>query len=304
MNAVVLLNERSGVCAAGEAATVQREIREELAAAGVVAEVRCVAGADLQAEARTAAASGVDVVIAGGGDGTISSVAGALAGGKTPLGVLPMGTLNHFAKDLGIPLELAGAAKIIGDGHVSLVDVARANGQAFINNSSLGVYARALRERDATRGQWGVGKWQAMALAALKTFWRAPMVHLRLQVNGHAMALKTPLVFVGNNRYLLDLLHVGVRERLDDGLLSLYVANTSSRWGMLKILVRGLLGRLRQSRDFQTMLTSEATVETRKKRLHVAIDGELREMESPLKYEIWPQALRVFAPRPKAANDM
>jgi diacylglycerol kinase family enzyme len=159
------------------------------------------------------------------------------------------------------------------------------------------VYARALREREATRSQWGLGKWQAMALAALKTFWRAPMVHVQLQVNGEAMTLKTPLVFVGNNRYRLDLLHVGARERLNEGVLSLYVANTSSRWGMLKILVRGLLGRLEQSRDFQTMLTSEVAVQTRKKHLHVATDGELREIESPLKYEIWPQALRVFAPR-------
>jgi diacylglycerol kinase family enzyme len=297
MKAVVLLNERSGACEAGDAADVQREVREALAAAGVEAEVRCVSGADLPAEARAAAKSGVDVVVAGGGDGTINSVAGALAGAEMPLGVLPMGTLNHFAKDLGIPLELAGAAKVISDGHVCLVDVARVDDQPFINNSSVGVYARALRERDATRSQWGWGKWQAMALAALKTFWRAPMVHVRLQVNGEAMALKTPLVFVGNNRYRLDLLNVGARERLDEGLLSLYVANTSSRWGMLKILVRGLLGQLEQSRDFQTMLTSEVTVETRKKHIHVAIDGELREMELPLKYEIWPQALRVLAPR-------
>jgi diacylglycerol kinase family enzyme len=292
-----LLNERSGVCAAGEAANVQREIREALNAAGVEAEVRCVAGKDLSAETRAAAKSGVDAVVAGGGDGTISSVAGALAGGATPLGVLPMGTLNHFAKDLGIPLELDGAAKIIGDGHVTLIDMARVDEQPFINNSSLGVYARALKEREATRSQWGLGKWQAMALAALRTFWRAPMVHVRLQVNGKALALKTPLVFVGNNRYRLDLLHVGARERLDEGQLALYVANTASRWGMLKILVRGLTGQLTQSRDFQTMLTCEVTVETRKKHLHVAIDGELREMESPLKYETWPQALRVLAPR-------
>jgi diacylglycerol kinase family enzyme len=213
------------------------------------------------------------------------------------LGVLPMGTLNHFAKDLRIPADVAEAARVIADGHIQCVDLGRVNGQVFINNSSLGVYARALVNRDATRSQWGLSKWQAMAIAALRTFWRAPMVHVRLDVDGEAEELKTPLVFVGNNRYRLDRLRIGGRDRLDEGVLSVYVARTSSRWGMLKLAIRGVMGQLEQARDFQTMFAREVTIVTRhKKKLHVAADGELRRMESPLRYASWPGALRVFAP--------
>jgi diacylglycerol kinase family enzyme len=266
-------------------------------AVGIDADVRCVAGDALRGEARAALKGDADVIVAAGGDGTISSVAAALAGGDKPLGVLPMGTLNHFAKDLRIPADVAEAARVIADGHIQCVDLGRVNGQVFINNSSLGVYARALVNRDATRSQWGLSKWQAMAIAALRTFWRAPMVHVRLDVDGEADELKTPLVFVGNNRYRLDRLRIGGRDRLDEGVLSVYVARTSSRWGMLKLAIRGVMGQLEQARDFQTMFAREVTIVTRhKKKLHVAADGELRRMESPLRYASWPGALRVFAP--------
>jgi diacylglycerol kinase family enzyme len=295
MKAVVLVNERSGAAAAQGADRICTSIATAFASAGVVAEVRCFDGSKLAEEVKDVA-SEADVVVAAGGDGTISAVAGVLAGGDVPLGVLPMGTLNHFARDLGIPTDLVGAAKVIAAGHVVRVDVGRVNGRVFINNSSLGVYSRALLEREATRNYWGVGKWQAMAVAGLKTFWRAPMVHVRLKMNAESRELKTPLVFVGNNRYRLDLLRIGARDRLDEGTLALYVATTSTRWGMLKLLGRALVGRLEQARDFQTMFTSEVTVEMRRKDADVAADGELRRMTPPLRFESWPGALKVIVP--------
>jgi diacylglycerol kinase family enzyme len=255
-----------------------------------------VPGQDLELEAKTAASSGVDVVVASGGDGTISAVAAALAGTETALGVLPTGTLNHFAKDLGIPLDLPAAARVIAAGHVARVDVGTLNSRVFINNSSLGVYARALVDRDATRSRSGLGKWPAMALAAARVFWRSPLLRVRLDTAENSVGRKTPLVFVGNNRYRLDLFKVGARDRLDGGELSLYVANVSSRWGMLMTIVRAALGRLEQARDFENSYTPSVWIEARHKRRHVAIDGEVVRLAPPYHYRIWPKALRVIVP--------
>src|SRR4051812_2577148 len=108
MKAIVLVNERSGACAAQGPGQLRRSIGHAFEAVGISADVRCVAGESLAGEATSAASSDVDVVVAAGGDGTINGVASALAGSEQPMGVLPLGTLNHFAKDLRIPLDLAG----------------------------------------------------------------------------------------------------------------------------------------------------------------------------------------------------
>jgi diacylglycerol kinase family enzyme len=220
-----------------------------------------------------------------------------LAGTETPLGVLPTGTLNHFAKDLGLPLDVAGAVRVIAGGLTAKVDVATLNSEVFINNSSLGVYARAVIERDHTQNRLGWGKWPAMALAAIRTFQLAPMLRVKLETDGEEVRLKTPLLFVGNNRYRLGPPKIGSRDRLDEGVLSLYVATAHTRWGMLKLLFRAAFGRLEESRDLRAMHPRDVWIETRHRRLHVAVDGEVVRLAPPLHYEIWPGALRVFVPK-------
>ena len=297
MKAVVILNERSGACLkAGESRSADA-IRAAFAAEGVEADVRCMPADRIVAEVQNAMASGVDAIVAAGGDGTINAVASVLAGGDLPLGVLPMGTLNHFAKDLGIPLEVAEAVKVVALNHAAAVDLGEVNQQAYLNNSSLGVYARAVIERDHTQIRLGMAKWTAMALAALKTFRLAPMLHVRLDINGEVIRLKTPLVFIGNNRYRLELPQIGARDRLNEGVLSIYVATAHTRWGMLKLLFRAALGKLRESRDFEAMYAKEVWIETRHRRMHVAIDGEVVRLHPPLHYRIRPRALRVLVPK-------
>jgi diacylglycerol kinase family enzyme len=202
---------------------------------------------------------------------------------------------------LGIPLDLDGAVAAIAANRPRVVDLGRVNDRVFINNSSLGVYARAVIERDHTRNRLGLGKWPAMLWAALKTFRLAPMLHVRLETERGATRLKTPLVFVGNNRYRLELPKVGARDRLDEGVLSLYVATAHSRWGMLKLLFRAAFGKLRESRDLEAMYAKDVWIDTRHRRLHVAIDGEILRMATPLHYEIRPKALRVLVPTGESA---
>jgi YegS/Rv2252/BmrU family lipid kinase len=299
MKAVVILNERSGACLQdGDAPKSVEVLRDAFARESIDAEVRCLSANEIAAAVRAAIAAGVDVVVAAGGDGTINLAASVLVGQDVPLGVLPMGTLNHFAKDLGLPLELGDAVKVIATGRVVAVDLGEVNRREFLNNSSLGVYARAVIERDHTQSRLGMRKWPAMALAALKTFRLAPMLHVRLEVNGETRRFKTPLVFIGNNRYRLELPQVGSRDRLDEGVLSVYVATAHTRWGMLKLLFRAAFGRLRDSRDLEAMYATEVWIETRHRRLHVAIDGEVVRMHPPLHYRVRPGALRVVVPSP------
>lgn len=301
MKVIVLLNRGAGAMVSVTAATKDTAVADAMAAAGIEADIRSVPHQQLAAEAKAAAGSDADVVVAGGGDGTVNTVAAALAGKDKTLGVLALGTLNHFAKDLGLPLDLAGAAAVIAEGYTESVDLGRVNDSVFINNSSIGVYSQAVIEREAHRRR-GWSKWVAMGLAMLKVFRRFPMLEVRLITDGATIRRHTPLVFVGNNRYGFDLFTVGTRDSLCAGELGLYIANTQSRWGMVKLAIRGALGRLKQSRDFELSCQTEFWVESRKHHLHVALDGEVVTLLPPLHFRTWPGALQVCVPNRDVAR--
>jgi diacylglycerol kinase family enzyme len=293
MRAIVLLN-----CAAGTAIS-SAAIADALAGAGIDPDLRNISPAQLASEARSAAKSNAEVVVAGGGDGTINTLATALAGTEKPLGVLPLGTLNHFAKDLGLPLDLPGAAAVIAGRHTASIDVGRVNDSVFINNSSIGLYSQAVLEREAQRRR-GWSKWLAMGLAMLKVFRRFPMLEVRLTTAEAAIRRRTPLVFVGNNRYEFDLFTVGTRNCVCAGELGLYIANTQSRWGIIRLAFLGAVGRLKQSRDFELSCQNEFWIESHKRFLSVALDGEVVRLSPPLHYRTWPGALQVCVPKSEA----
>ena len=301
MNVIVLLNRGAGTVVSATSATTEASVAHAMATAGIEADIRSVPHNLLAAQAREAADSDVDVVVAGGGDGTVNTVATALAGTDKRLGVLPLGTLNHFAKDLRLPLDLAGAAAVIAAGHTESVDVGRVNDSLFINNSSIGMYSRTVLVREAQRRR-GWSKWLAMGLAMFKVFRRFPMLEVRLATDEAAIRRRTPLVFVGNNRYELDLFTVGTRNSLCAGELGLYIANTQSRWGIVKLAIRGAVGRLKQSRDFELSCQQEFWIESRKRALRVALDGEVVSLRPPLHFRTWPGALQVCVPKGNAAR--
>jgi diacylglycerol kinase family enzyme len=297
MNAIVLLNAKAGTTPAEQAHADADAIRAAFATPGVTADVQPPPGPQRAHAARAAAASGGDVVVvAAGGDGTQSAVAGALAGTSAVMGVLPMGTLNHFAKDLGLPQDLPAAVAAIATGQPRPVDVAAVNGHVFVNNSSIGLYPRVVRHRDQMREHLGRNKWVAMLMAVVSVFRRFPLVRLTLNVNGDAWHRTIPFVFVGNNQYAIDGLDLGKRARLDAGTLSLYFPNRTGRWGMVRLAFRALTGRLRQDQDFNALCATGVTIETRRESISVALDGEVTHMTPPLKYEIRPGALRVMLP--------
>ena len=248
------------------------------------------------AAARLAVEEGVGIVVAGGGDGTLNAVASVLAGGPAALGVLPLGTLNHFARDLRIPLPLDDAIANLARGVRVRVDVGEVNGRIFLNNSSLGLYPDIVRDREKQQRRLGRGKWLAFCWAVVAALRRFPFLSVRLNVNGGQHARRTPFIFIGNNEYTMQGLNIGERERLDTGMLSLYVAQRPGRLGLLRLAFRALFGRLAQARDFDALLATQMSIATRHKRLRVAIDGEVTVMATPLQYRIRAAALTVIVP--------
>jgi YegS/Rv2252/BmrU family lipid kinase len=252
-------------------------------------------GVEIQRLASKAAKGSAQLVVAAGGDGTISTVAAALVGTSKTLGVLPVGTLNHFAKDLGIPLDLESAVEAIRNGRTISVDVAEVNGHTFINNSSLGLYPSIVKRRTRHQ-QLGMGKWTAFVWASLQVLRRFRLLEVSLMTDGESFACRTPFVFVGNNRYETEGFRIGGRERLDAGELSLYVTSRTGRLSLIWLALRGLLGGLSKEKDFTAMSATEINIATRHHRLRVATDGEVTIMKPPLRYKVIPRALNVIVP--------
>ena len=236
-------------------------------------------------------------IVAGGGDGTVNAVAGALAGTTKTLGVLPLGTLNHFAKDLHLPLDFEGAMKTILAGHATRVDVGEVNDRIFLNNSSLGLYPQIVKERQKQQ-RLGWGKWPAFVWAAVTVLRRYPLLDVRLSVDGKEFVCRTPFVFIGNNEYEMEGFNIGSRRHLDKGELSLYVTLSTGRIGLLRLAFRALMGGLQKEKDFTAMHTREAWIATRHRRPRVALDGETTRTAPPLRYRIRPALLRVITPAP------
>jgi diacylglycerol kinase family enzyme len=273
------------------------ELRAKLANAGLDAElVLAKDGEEMIATARRALRQGAELVVAGGGDGTINAVASVMVGSGVHFGVLPLGTLNHFAKDLGIPLDLDDAVRNLAGGVPRKVDVGEVNDRIFLNNSSLGLYPDIVRDREKQQRRLGRGKWLAALWATLAALRRYPFLSMRLTVRGETLARRTPFVFIGNNRYTMQGLAIGERNSLDDGLLSLYVAQHPTRLGLLRFAFDALLGKLGSERDFDVLEAAGFQIDTHRARLHVATDGEVTVMTPPLRYRVRPGALTVLVP--------
>ena len=274
------------------------ELQRHFARHGVRANITVSgAGEALHRAARVALDRAPDVVVAGGGDGTLSAVADIVAGSGVPLGVLPLGTLNHFAKDAGIPLDLATAVETVCIGDVIAVDVGRVNGRVFLNNSSLGLYPEAVRTRDALRERLRHGRWPASLWAAVRVLRRYPFFDVRIRTERELLHRRTPLVFIGNNRYALEGPRIGKRDRLDAGYLTVHIIDRTDRFGLLVLAMQALLGRLRHAPNFETLRATRVELDTRRKRATVATDGEIERLAMPLWFESDPRALSLVAPR-------
>jgi len=292
----VLLNPAAGVKQTDDRCA---HVGQAFAAVGVKAQVTVLrTPGDAPDAARQAIAAGACAVVAGGGDGTVSSIASVLVGTSTSLGVLPLGTLNHFAKDVGIPQDLAAAVATIVAGHTRNVDVGEVNGRTFLNNASIGMYPDIVIERERLR-QLGYQKWIALAIASARILHRYRGMALRLAAGDAVERVRTSFLFVGNNEYQVDGLSLGARPRLDGGRLFAYLAPRVRTRELPKLLALALAGRARERQVLESMDASELRVDTPGRgRLRIALDGEVTVMGAPLQFRARPGALRVIAPAP------
>lgn len=289
----VVLNPGSG---AGNGEAAPERIAALFAGLGREAVVLPVGrGSTIGGQARAAAEAGCRVLVAAGGDGTVSAVAGVVAGGAVPLGVLPIGTLNHFAKDLGLPLGLPEAVAVVAQGTVRQVDVGEVNGKVFLNNSSLGVYPRIVELRARYAGR-GAAKWMAALWAGLAVLRRRPFLTVRIRTEDEVVVRRTPFVFVGNNEYRMAGLHGASRDSLTGGKLALYAMDASHRPSLLRLGWEVFRRGAEQVRELDLLHVTDAVVETGRRELQVALDGEVVVLASPLEYRSRPGALRVLAP--------
>ena len=270
------------------------------AAGAVRPEVRRVHGEQVTSMTRQAVAED-EVIVAAGGDGTISAVAAEMVGTGKTLGVLPLGTLNHFAKGLGIPTDLEGAIQTIIAGEVATIDLGEVNGRVFINNSGLGIYPHVVQRRETQQKRAGIGKWPAFAWALLSVFRRFPFLDLRIEVDGKMLRRRTAFLLVGNNEYEMTGFQIGARRRLDSGKLALYLAHRIGRWGLFRVGLRAFLGHLNQEKDFEAYLVEEAFIDSHRHSILVTTDGEVQRLETPLHFRSRPTALRVIVPRNRTA---
>jgi diacylglycerol kinase family enzyme len=285
----VVRNPRSGT--ALDTAT----LRAALARAGISAEVLDMPGdgdfdrwIDRVAEAH-------DVIAAAGGDGTVSSVAAGVARANKTLAVIPTGTLNHFARDAGIPTDIDPAIALLRDGVVGAVNIGFVNGQFFLNNVSLGSYPRMVHERTALENN-GRSRRIAGIAAVAKTWWHLRSVHAVITIDRQDLVRRSPFIVIGNGRYVLSGFALGQRESLSEHQLSLYVAPRAGRLGSMSIPFRALFGTLESYEQFETVIADQITITLAHRKVAAGIDGEVRNLESPLHFEVKPGALRVVVP--------
>jgi len=292
---IVLINREGGTASAA-GAKLPDQVAQAFAKAGAHAEIRLLAASEMGAEIQRAAANYPRITV-GGGDGTIAAAAQLLAGGPAELALLPLGTRNHFARDLAIPVDLESAARLAVEGKAAPIDLGEVNDRYFINNASVGLYPFMVKHRDRIRDRHGWPKWLASVPASWDAFSRLRNLRLRVDLGHGEQPVTTPLLFVGNNRYSLESGSVGARDSLCDGVLSVYAVTRSSRAALLWFGVRAMVGLTDRTRDFEALGECYAfTVQASDGSQEIALDGELRRLRLPLRFAIHAGALRVVVP--------
>jgi diacylglycerol kinase family enzyme len=250
----------------------------------------------LAARVRDALHEGARRILIAGGDGSLASAAGSLSGTGAELAILPCGTLNHLAKDLGIPLDLESAARVARDGDVVPVDAATVNDRLFLNTSSVGAYVTFVRARE--RLEHRLGYHIASFVAGIRLLFRLPVFRVKLEVEGIAREYLTPLVFIGVGERELKLPALG--SRVHDGKSGLHVMVVRQRSGARTLALafaaaaRGVEA-VSHTPALDSFLVESCSIESRTHR--AAIDGELVEVEPPLEYRHVPGCLQVIVPR-------
>jgi YegS/Rv2252/BmrU family lipid kinase len=292
LEGTLVVNRRSGTKRAGAELTAMQNAAAEAGLEVILLDDSI----DLSNTIRERMSAGRRLFVAAGGDGTVNHVVQSLVHSEAVLGVIPAGSYNHFAKDLGIPLTWRRALETILSGQTRQIDVARINDRFFVNNVSIGLYPELVARREE-RGR-DYARWKARLWAAYTTLRKFPHVTLTLESEHHQEAIRTQVLMISNNTY--DLSRMGIeasRSTLSEGRLSVYWLPHLPRLTLMKFAAHYLAGRVRETPGFRSFRTSRLKLDSSHSHLSVGIDGEVMRMPMPIVITIVPQALLVRVPR-------
>ncbi|MBY6003887.1 NAD(+)/NADH kinase [Salipiger bermudensis] len=297
----VILNERSGDHSEGDRRARLSALFDQ---AGISADIAVPKGKlDLVAFARRALEkSGAEMLIAAGGDGTIGAVAAASHDAGVPMGVIPQGTFNYFARGLNIPEDMDGAVEVVATGQLHDMPLGEVNGEVFLNNASLGVYPLILHRRESIYNRWGRSRLAAYwsVLLALTGF-RRPL-KLRITLDGREEKLRTPLAFVANSAYQLERFNLDGADAIRDGRFALFTAKGERSIDLVRTALKLAGGAAQKGSDFDLATARDITIHTGRKRTLVARDGEKALMETPIRIRLRDKPLRVMVPKDGAGE--
>jgi YegS/Rv2252/BmrU family lipid kinase len=288
---VLFLNPRAGTFTAADESSLRT-----VAAENGLRVVEVHRGINVRTIVRETLDAGLKTFIAAGGDGTVHHVVQALVGTEGVLGVVPVGSLNHLARDLQIPLgDWRAAMEIALRGEVRQIDVGRVNGSYFLNSVMLGIYPTISEFRERFRSLHS--RWRAYVKATRLALHQFPHVSLVVEMEGRVETFRTQMFVVAVNSY--DLTTAGIvapKTTFNDGRLTIYSLSFMSRSQFVRAAAMYFRGKVVDVPGFRRIRTAQLRVDTGKRGLRVSIDGELVEMETPLQIAAVPSSLLVRAP--------
>ncbi|WP_062012555.1 diacylglycerol kinase family protein [Aureimonas sp. AU4] len=297
MRVHAILNRDGGTLRTLDLDLLSAQIRDEFALHGHEIEVEEVGGGEVEdAIGRQSGRADLDVLLVGGGDGTVSEAAGAVAGGRIALGLLPAGTMNLFARSLHIPLSLEEAVRSLATGRVVEVDIASVNGRYFVHQFAVGVHARMVRTREKLDYGSRLGKMWASVKAVGAAVRALPVVDLSIEIDGRNENVRTPAVAISNNIYGDG--HLPYADDPQAGRLGIYLMRSTDRAAVLKLTIDMMRGAWKAS---QALSVAEADLiriryHGRKRHDRAVMDGELHDLDEVSEVRIHPRGLRVLVP--------
>ncbi|WP_152046098.1 diacylglycerol/lipid kinase family protein [Aureimonas psammosilenae] len=294
----VILNADGGTLRTMDLEELRQTIESEFALHGHEIETELPHGSEIgEAIKKAAARDDIDVLLVGGGDGTVSSAAEALMGRPIALGILPAGTMNLFARTLQIPQQLPEAIAALADGRIADVDIATVNGKPFVHQFAVGMHARIVRMRDKLHYGSRFGKMFASTRAIMTTLRRMPIVEVEVGIEGERKLLKTPALAVSNNLYGEG--HLPYADDPRGGELGIYICRTTDRLAVARLTLSILFGSWRNS-PYLAVYTAQRIVfdyHHRRRQNRAVRDGELEEVATRSEVVIHPKALKALVPR-------
>ena len=292
-SAQIIVNRRSG---AGDKSALNEQIEAAFRTHGWRVDFVACQRDDLERRIADATRRPGGTIVVAGGDGTINAVASACLAAQRPFGIVPAGTFNYVARNLGIPTEIDAAVATIVAGEARAVDAGEINGRLFLNNAGTGLYSHLIERREEDKRRFGRKRIVGLISGLLCMLEPHPLYRVELRADGEPQQLRTTTLFFGCNALQLENYNVAARECLGDGKLAVLSLAVRSRADILRAAWSALTGTLDAADSIESFCARQVQVRTHRAMLKVAIDGEVVMLRSPLAVQLRRAALQVYAP--------